>query len=192
MMVEKMAKKTKHNNLDSLVTLARTDATALGMLYENYYDRIFRFCMHRLFYREIAEDVTANVFLAVAKNINSFKGTTEKDFTSWLYVIAANNANQHIRKTKRQNSILERNAHLIAAGNDEKTDNNWPEIHKAIIRLKPLHQTIITLRYFENLTHDQIANIVGKSSAAVRTALHRGLKELRKHLNTVSGESIVL
>ena len=73
-----------------MVLRAKTDADALSQLYEMYYDRIFRFCVHRLFYREIAEDVTSTVFLEVARRIRSFRGRTDRDFRNWLYTIAVN------------------------------------------------------------------------------------------------------
>ena len=63
-----MAKFIEQTN-DDLVLRARTQANALGQLYEIYYDRILRFCVHRLFNKEIAEDITSTVFLEVAQQI---------------------------------------------------------------------------------------------------------------------------
>ena len=77
-----------------------------GQLYELYYDRIFRFCVHRLFNRTTAEDVTSSVFLTVARTMRDFKGRTEQDFRSWIYTIAANQANAHIRKTVRRKRLM--------------------------------------------------------------------------------------
>jgi len=68
-MVAIMAKPVEQTAYDDLVVLAKTQAAALGRLYELYYDRIFRFCVHRLFNRTTAEDVTSSVFLrATGKN----------------------------------------------------------------------------------------------------------------------------
>ncbi|MBN2457271.1 MAG: hypothetical protein JXB29_12165 [Sedimentisphaerales bacterium] len=64
-----MVKNAKQTDSDSLILRARTDADALGELYELYYERIFRFCVHRLFDREIAEDLTSSIFLAVARQV---------------------------------------------------------------------------------------------------------------------------
>jgi hypothetical protein len=98
-MVAIMAKPVEQTAYDDLVVLAKTQAGALGRLYELYYDRIFRFCVHRLFNRSTAEDVTSSVFLTVARMMREFKGCTEQDFRCWIYTIAANQANAHIRKT---------------------------------------------------------------------------------------------
>ena len=94
-----MAESISPGDADKLVVRARTDAVALGRLYELCYERIFRFCVHRLFCKEIAEDVTSTVFLEVARRIRAFPGQTEQDFANWLYAIAANQTNAYIRKT---------------------------------------------------------------------------------------------
>ncbi len=86
---------------DDLVVMAKSQAEALGRLYELYYDRIFRFCVHRLFNKATAEDVTSSVFLTVARSMRQFKGATEQDFRAWIYTIAANQANAYIRKASR-------------------------------------------------------------------------------------------
>jgi len=77
-MVGAMAKLFERTENDDLVLKARTQAGALGRLYELYYERIFRFCVHRLFNKEIAEDVTSAVFLQVARGIRTFKGRNDR------------------------------------------------------------------------------------------------------------------
>jgi RNA polymerase sigma-70 factor (ECF subfamily) len=160
----------------------------LGRLYELYYERIFRFCVHRLFDKEIAEDVTSTVFLEVARSIRTFKGRTVQDFQNWLYAIAANQANAYIRKTSRRKELLKEAADLMRAsdgGTDESSDPDWPGLYGAILKLKPRHQTIVTLRFFENLKYEQIAQILNVKEATVRVTLHRILNELRNNLQSV-------
>lgn len=188
-MVGVMAKVVERTENDDLVLKARTQANALGRLYELYYERIFRFCVHRLFNKEIAEDVTSTVFLEIARTIRSFKGRTEADFQNWLYAIAANQANAYIRKTSRRKKLLETAVGSITASTAGSTDKSsgpdWPMLYTAILKLKPQHQTIVTLRFFENLRYEQIAQILNVKEATVRVTLHRILNELRNHLRTV-------
>ena len=170
---------------DDLVVLAKTQAAALGRLYELYYDRIFRFCVHRLFNKATAEDVTSSVFLTVARTIRDFKGQTEQDFRSWIYTIAANQANAHIRKTMRRKRLMNN-----VAVQEELDDENsagwsrldWPTLHAAIQTLKPEHQTILTLRFFENLDFDEIGRVVDARPATIRVTLHRMLRRLQEVL----------
>ena len=185
-MVGAMAKTDNQIDIDDLVLRSRTEADALGQLYELYYERIFHFCVYRLFSKEAAEDATSTVFLAVAKRIRTFPGRTEEDFRNWLYAIAANNANAYIRKTSRRKQLLAEAASSVANSDTNcAAELDWPMLYAAILKLKPKYQTIITLRFFENLDFEQIGKIINARPSTIRVTLHRVLKKLRKHLQTV-------
>ena len=185
-MVVAMAKTAKPTNENDLVIRARTDAEALGRLYDAYYDSIYRFCLCRVFNTETAEDITSSVFLAVARSISNFRGRTESDFRNWLYRIAANHANACIRKKSRRKQLLAQAALSMRTSNTNCADQpDWPTLYQAILKLKPKHQTIIILRFFENLEFEQIAKIINARPATVRVTLHRILKKLRNHLQTI-------
>ena len=188
-MVGAMAKLVEATEDNDLVLRARTQAEALGRLYEMYYERIFRFCVYRLFNKEIAEDVTSTVFLQVARGIRGFKGRSEQDFRNWLYAIAANQANAYIRKSSLRKKLLAEAAGSIrptATGSvDMSLEPDWPRLYAAILRLKPQHQTIVTLRFFENFSYEQIAQILDIKEATVRVTLHRILNQLKNQLQTV-------
>jgi RNA polymerase sigma-70 factor, ECF subfamily len=176
---------------DDLVVLAKTQAGALGRLYELYYDRIFRFCVHRLFNKATAEDVTSSVFLTVARTMRDFKGRTEQDFRSWIYTIAANQANAHIRKTMRRKRLMDNVmghrgdedwAGPTRGGEEDWSSLDWPTVYAAIQTLKPEHQTILTLRFFENMDFDEIGRVVDARPATIRVTLHRTLRRLQEVL----------
>ena len=187
-MVGVMAEIDKRTDIDALVVLARANGDALGRLYELYYGRIFRFCVYRLFSKDVAEDVTSTVFLEVARKIRSFTGRTEADFRNWIYAVAVNQANAYVRKTSRRSRLLEQAAGSIATKADRpehQSNPDWPKLYSAILRLKPKHQTIVTLRFFENLEFEQIGKIINAREATVRVMLHRILKKLRDHLQSI-------
>ena len=188
-MVGAMAKLVQRSEDNDLVLKAKTEAEALGRLYEMYYERIFRFCVYRLFNKEIAEDVTSAVFLNVARGIRGFKGRSEQDFRNWLYAIAANQANAYIRKSSRRKKLLAEAAGSMipatAGSADMSQTPDWPGLYAAIFRLKPRYQTIVTLRFFENFSYQQIAQILDVKEANVRVTLHRILNKLRNQLQTV-------
>jgi RNA polymerase sigma-70 factor (ECF subfamily) len=190
-MVAIMAKPVEQTGYDDLVELAKTQAGALGRLYELYYDRIFRFCVHRLFNRTTAEDVTSTVFLTVARMMRGFKGRTEQDFRAWIYAIAANQANAYIRKASRRKRLME---NIVARRRMDEQDSSdwssldWPTLYAAIQQLRPEHQTILTLRFFENMDYDEIGRVVEARPATVRVTLHRVLRHLQEELQVDFGE----
>jgi RNA polymerase sigma-70 factor (ECF subfamily) len=176
--------------MDEIVIRARTDRQALGRLYDVYYPRILRYCRRRLFVEAVAEDVTSEVFLRVATHMRHFRGTTEEDFRRWLYRIATNQVNAFVRRTKRREQLLESATRSRAIGLAGETDDSgaevnaldWPVLYQAILSLKPREQAIITLRFFEQLSHEDIARVLKQRATAVRVALSRTLEKLRRRL----------
>ena len=189
-MVGAMAKPVDQRAYDDLVGAAKSQAQALGQLYELYYERIFRFCVHRLFNKATAEDITSSVFLTVAKSMRTFKGSTEQDFRSWIYAIAANQANAYIRKTTRRQRLMENvvaQRRAAQPNGDEWSQLDWPTLYAAIGHLKPEHQTIVTLRFFEGMDYEEIGRIVEARPATVRVTLHRILRRLKEALQSDLG-----
>src|SRR5437588_11050164 len=82
-----------------LVVRAKSDRGAFSRLYDRYYPRVARYCLRRLFDRTLADDVVSEVFLQVASHIRTFTGRTETDFRRWLFRIATNAVNAHLRQT---------------------------------------------------------------------------------------------
>jgi RNA polymerase sigma-70 factor, ECF subfamily len=167
-----------------LIEEARTNYNAFSALYRRHYDALFKYCVHRLFDRHVAEDVTSQVFLRVVEKFNTFKGN-EKQFRGWLYVIATNFINEHLRK-----AAVQKKAQKYFSENSKKHDNIFENnshklesLKNAILTLKPKFQTLITLHYFEKMKAEQIAEVVGTSAATVRSQLSRGVEKLRKKMN---------
>ena len=186
-----MPRTTSQANVDQLVVRARTDGRALGELYEMYYGRILRFCVWRVFSKEAAEDVTSEVFLGVARSIGSFDGQTEERFRNWLYSIAAKLANAHLRKTIRRDELLVAAVGRKTLGQADCEQGNpgidWSVLYGAIRRLKLRQQEVITLRFFEQMTHNQIAETLDMKIVTVRVTLSRALARLRKVMRIAPG-----
>ncbi|MCK4274980.1 MAG: sigma-70 family RNA polymerase sigma factor, partial [Phycisphaerae bacterium] len=151
---------------NNLAVRARTDREAFGRLYERYYPGTFGYCVHRLFGREAAEDVTSTVFLQVARHIRRFKGSDEQDLRNWIYTIATNQVNAHIRKTKRRKRLFEdacrRGGISVRWGYWDRgaDESDWSRLYGAIARLKPRQQDAITMRYFEGLSPKEISGVL--------------------------------
>ena len=176
--------------MSGLVIRARTDREAFGRLYDLYYPEVFRYCLRRLFVRAVAEDVTSEVFLRVATHMRGFGGTTEEDFRRWLYRVATNEVNAHVRRTQRRKELLASAVRAKAIRVVDAADQpggevdslDWPTLYEAILSLRPREQSIITLRFFEGMPHNQIARVLNQRPGAVRVALSRALQKLRKRL----------
>lgn len=176
----------EHTTSDGqLIAMARSDPAAFAKLYRRHYDGIFRYCSHRLFDRSAGEDVTSKVFLKVVENFELFTGDGH-DFRNWLYRIATNAVNEHLRKAYRDDRALRRAAQDIARGSGscEAPADDMGEkrdaLGRALLALKRRYQAIIVLRFFENMKLSEIAAILGSGPATVRSQLSRALAALRK------------
>jgi len=165
------------------LTLA-DDQTALAALYDGCYDRIYAYCVHRLFCRTAAEDVTSQIFLNAAKGFDAVSGQEFETHVRWLYGIATNQCNSYIRRHLRRRKIFEKfQAEQSHHQKDMDLPPDWTDVYAALSQLKETEQTVITLRFFEDMSHDQIAAIIKKRQNSVRVILHRALKKLQKLLN---------
>jgi RNA polymerase sigma-70 factor (ECF subfamily) len=171
-----------------LTIAAKSDPGAFTRLYFRHYDAIFRYCAHRLFNRTAAEDITSEVFLKMMENFQTFDGN-EKQFRNWLYRIATNAVNEHVRKTTRRSAIMtwvrgwSGNAKTGEEPHPDESQRNTAVVKKAMLTLKPEYQTIIAMRFFENLKLEEIAEVLGSSAGTVRSQLSRALMKLKKHIS---------
>ena len=173
------------------IEFIRCDEATFSQLYREHYDGVFRYCTHRLFDRQTAEDVTATVFLKVVENLPRFRGG-RKAFGFWLYKIATNTINSHLRKIVRQKKLLKdladyRKATCDFDGDDPIDDQarKLAMLQHGLLSLKPRYQTVITLRFFENMKLVDIAEVLGSSPGTVRSQLTRGLVKLRKKMTAL-------
>lgn len=176
---------------DILIEQARSDREAFARLYRMHYERVFRYCSRRLFNRHAAEDVTSTVFFRVMRAISTFEGNSD-GFRNWLYRIATNTINDHLKTAKRRAETI-RNAaqehgrgHAFATESDKELQKKNFVVKQAILSLKPKYQTVITLRFFEKMKLIEIAEILGQNPATIRTQLARALSKLRKELRATA------
>ena len=111
------------------------------------------------------------------------------DFRSWLFRIATNAVNDHLRNAKRRADVIEKavirtqekSAFVIDC--DAALLEKKALLKQALLSLKPKYQTVITLRFFENMKLTEIAACLGKRPSTVRSWLQRANVKLRKKLN---------
>jgi RNA polymerase sigma-70 factor, ECF subfamily len=145
---------------EDLVMRAKTDREAFGLLYDQFHPIVTRYCMRRLFDRTSAEDVVSDVFTSVATKLRTFPGQTESDFRRWLFRIATNAVNAHLRQLRRRQEICQAAARFQPQQLDHTGDSksqwdvlDWPAVYQAVLELNEREQTILTLRFFAGCSH---------------------------------------
>jgi RNA polymerase sigma-70 factor (ECF subfamily) len=180
---------------DAVVRRVGRDGQSLALLYEKYYEAILRHCFYRVFNRHLAEDLTSETFLRVARHAHRFHGSTEAEFRRWLYTIATMAIRSHIRKHKRRKERLVSAAKegAIPVGDEEyppprHEDGSSSLLRQAIARLSPQQQEVVILRYFDGLSSREIAEVLSKRPGAVRVTLSRAVARLRQDLEERTGQ----
>jgi RNA polymerase sigma factor (sigma-70 family) len=175
---------------DPLVQQAKTQREAFAALFDRYFPRVHRYCQRRLLDCATADDLSSEVFLNVAQTIRRFPGTTEVDFRRWVYRIATNVINAHYRKRNRRQALFERAAGrgwwTRAASPDVQTnhhaDDRSENLLQALASLTVREQTVMTLRYWEELSYEEIGQIIEARPETVRVVASRAIQTLRNKL----------
>jgi RNA polymerase sigma-70 factor, ECF subfamily len=159
------------------------DINAFGELYELFFDGIYRYAYASLGTREGAEDVASRTFLKALEGIDRFKWRGG-GFSSWLYRIAHNCVMDQFRGTRREADGAPDDEADRAFGPSETAELN-DEIRAVLDEIKLLtadQRQVLLLRYLGELSTAEIAAIMGRTEAGVRTIQHRGLVALRSKL----------
>ncbi len=161
---------------------AKSDADAYAQLYDRYVDTLYRFIFFRVSSKELAEDITADVFLKTWEYLGTKKGSEVKNFRALIYRIARNAIIDHYRKmSHRQEQSIE----FVAEQADETVveamidDIEVKRIMQIVGKLKQEYQDIVILKYVEGMTAKQIGQVLGRSATSVRVTLHRALKVIK-------------
>ncbi len=167
---------------EPLVDLAKEgDERALVDLYEKYMDAIYRFCYWQTNKdREVAEDLTQDIFIEMVKSIRNFRG--RGSFKNWLYTIAKRKILKWVRlKYQFPTETLFDN---MVRGEDfidpEKQEEKIKQLEEMLARLSEKEQKVITLRFLQNYSVLETSNTLGITQSSVKVIAHRTLKKLRK------------
>ena len=174
------------NEEEVLIRASQGDRDSFGLLYERYIDRIFNYVYYRTGNTHDAEDLTARVF---QRAMNHIKNYTDRGvpFSAWLYRIAHNLvANWHHDRGRRQEIPLNELPVLPSREDRPETtlvrSQEQDTLLRLIRKLPPDRQTLLILKFVENMSNAEIGQIMGRSEGAVKSLYHRTLLALRDEL----------
>jgi len=154
------------------------DLPLLSELYERHHRRLFRYCWRITGETQASEDLVQEVFLKMLRNRQTFsEGNT---FSSWMYAIARNAHSDAYRK-RRKEMPLEGEPHLAAPpGEPVECREESALLHRALMQLPEEKREVLVMSRFQDMTHAEIARVLGCDERTSRTRLHRALKSLRQ------------
>ncbi len=174
---------TKAGDDDALVRAAQADPRRFGILYERYFNDVFRFLHRRARHREITADLTQQTFLKAMLALPRYQ-PRGLPFRAWLYRIALN----EIRMYWRRRSEVTVDLHALEVmplaeeiGLDGR-EEDLAGLARALSRLNDAQSRLIELRYFDGLPFAEVAQVIGIGEDAAKMRTHRVLATLRQYL----------
>lgn len=164
---------------------SKKDVDAFSVLYEKYSKKVFAYCLRTFNDREKAKDIFQKVFTTVVDKKNTFKGGS---FIAWLMIITRN----YCLLEKRNKIYYEeiKDSTLVGSGN-ERNDFMLSEfVRKKIEELPEDYKELIKMRYYDDFSYKEIAEIKDWSMAQVKIKIFRAKKILMKALMPLK-ESII-
>src|ERR1700746_2765591 len=188
---EGKAKQMEGLDLESVIERARGhDAEALGEIYRRYVRRVFGLCRYMLDSLEGAEDATSEVFLKLQHSIESYDGSVP--FSRWLLRVAGNQCIDALRRQRRGRQVIveiDDGATVIEAPSAQPSPlgavmskEERAQVQNAIARLPENYRLPLTLRYYSELSYDEIAQQLDLERNHVAVLIFRAKQELRRKL----------
>ncbi|MAT95943.1 MAG: RNA polymerase subunit sigma-24 [Anaerolineaceae bacterium] len=156
---------------------------AITILYNRHRTRIFRYVRARIFDTHLAQDMVGEVFLKMVTHLPDYQATGVP-FSAWLYRIAHNHVVNHIGRKENQYQHVP----LVMADEMNRRHDNparlverqlvLEEIQQALAKIDETQREVIILRFLLGYSLKEVAAMIGKSVAAVKSQQHRGLLAL--------------
>ncbi len=181
--------------LEAVVRLAgQGESEAFAELYRRFAQRVQGLCRHMLGSKESAEDATSEVFMRLQRSVNSYDGSVP--FQSWLFSIASHYCVDRLRSRQvRQRWMVDADADSLPQPSTDPSPlteaiaaERDAEVRDAIARLPEKYRLPLVLRYYSDLSYDEIAHQLDLKRPTVATLIFRAKQEMRLALAPREGK----
>src|SRR5437764_6288810 len=184
---ERMSAPGKIEAIDAIARARAGDAEAWGDLYREYAPATFRFCRRALPTREDAEDATMEIFMKLRDKLSHYDEA--RSFSAWLYKVAANHCWDILRRRKIRQDKETEDVESVPLEHPEPSQleklieqRSGEEVRKALEKMGARARMALVMRYYSDMSYDEIADALGVRRAFVGVVLLRARHELRQAL----------
>lgn len=186
-MTDAQSHKHESDERELVARARRGDRIAFRQIYEQYRDRVYRLIFYSLNERLLAEDILQTVFLKVYRALPGFR--FESSLATWIYRIALNECMNQNRRRSPEHVPIES---ILGSGDDIDTALAPDDIQarselqrivqQTIFDLPPKLRSVVILKYLEELSYEEIAQVLECASGTVASRLNRALAEMELKL----------
>ncbi len=161
------------------------DRDAFGLIYDHFREKIYKFIYFRVGHKELAEDLLSDTFVKAWQKIEGVN--TPKAFVGWLYQVAKNNVIDYYRIKGTSIIAIEEIAEVLPDSTASPIDKANASVEMTtlmeLMEMLPTEQrAVLEYKFFEDLTNEEIAAVMGKSEGAIRVIQHRAIDKLKQLL----------
>ena len=178
---ETRAPENPRDDLELIAAIQSGDEPAFNVLYDRHFVRVHNFANVRLRSRADAEEVVQETFTVVFRSADAFSGRAS--VLSWIYGIARNMVNNHIRRSRAYATRLDRSENGLVRSSDS-LDLCTPEeslalawsaaaVIESLEDVSDWQAEVFEMRHFDDLPIQEIADRMSRSNDAIRSSLYR-------------------
>lgn len=157
---------------------------AFDVIVERHRRQIYQLCYRFLGNHEDAADMTQDVFVRAFKGLRNFKG--DSALSTWLYRVGVNACLNRVALKQPRLETIEPEQHVDhrspSAHEMVARGERAVEVRRAIAKLPPKQRATLVLRMYQEMSHEEIAGVLGSSVGAVKANLFHALGNLKRHL----------
>ncbi|RSD26831.1 RNA polymerase sigma factor [Mesobacillus subterraneus] len=170
-----------------IAEILRGSRSSQEVLVRRHYKLVYSFIYRMTGEKEIALDLTQEVFIKILNNLGKYKGSGE--FKSWCLTIASNHAKDYFKSKAHQNSRHTYELHEHDAKTDKSVSSIFEknekrkEIKEALDILPDFQREAILLKYYNDMKISEIARVTNATESTVKSRLKQGLGKLKLYLD---------
>jgi len=158
---------------------------AFRLIIDTYGSKLYWHIRRLVVIHADADDALQNTFINAWRNIGSFR--FESSLLTWLWSIATNEALTLIRKREKQNSISLDNvdsffAHSVEGDTYFDGDEASVKLQNAILKLPGKQRAVFNMKYFDDMSYEQISGATGTSVGELKASYHHAVKKIEQYL----------
>lgn len=158
---------------------------AYNQLVRKYQQKIYWHIRKMVIDHDDADDLTQETFIKIWKNLENFR--QESQLYTWIYRIATNECLNFLSSKRRKfflplNDVAAELSEKIDASPTLGGDEIQKQLQKALLRLPDKQRLVFNMRYYDELTYEQISEIVGTSVGALKASYHLAAKKIEEYL----------
>jgi RNA polymerase sigma-70 factor (ECF subfamily) len=156
------------------------DKDAFAELIERYQKPLRYFINRLLSNSELAEEAFQETWLTVIRQICSLR--KPETFAAWLYRIAHSRVYQELRRKKLLSNLNENLPAANVTEDDSDLFEDIEKLHRCLDKLRPEHKEVLMLRFLEQMSHEQIADVIDCNPGTVKSRIYYAKLALKKEM----------